>query len=97
MMISFSSGIGHAIAFAFATQGTKLIFCADLQPRPRMGAGTKEHDDHDDNRAAREIICDMYGKEILVCVHCNVSVEAKKVEKHHKDRQLDLLERRKRR
>ena len=51
-----SSGLGRAVALAFASQGARLIVCADLQPTPKSHfqaeeAGTPTH----------EVICQRYG------------------------------------
>lgn len=51
-----SSGLGRAMALAFASQGARLIVCADLQPTPKSHfqaeeAGTPTH----------EVICQRYG------------------------------------
>lgn len=37
-----SSGLGRAIALAFASHGTKLVVCADLHPEARKGSGEEE-------------------------------------------------------
>ena len=43
-----SSGLGRAIALAFASQGARLVVCADLKPTPKSEfeaehAGTPTH------------------------------------------------------
>ncbi|MCJ1251232.1 hypothetical protein MMC30_008463 [Trapelia coarctata] len=64
-----SSGLGRAIALAYASHGTKLIVCADLGPDSRAGEGTPTH----------EKICELYGEGKAVFVKCDVG-EAKDVE-----------------
>ncbi len=39
-----SSGIGQAIAFAFANAGAKLVVCADLRPTTAKGNETPTHE-----------------------------------------------------
>ena len=63
-----SSGLGRAIALAFAAQGTRLVVCADLRADPRgafgaVSAGTPTH----------ELICQRHGKKAAVYVKTDVT------------------------
>ncbi|KAH8596287.1 putative short-chain dehydrogenase [Bisporella sp. PMI_857] len=42
-----SSGLGRAIALAFASHGTKLVVCTDLQAEPRKGSDGEVGATHD--------------------------------------------------
>ena len=63
-----SSGLGRAIALAYASHGTRLIICADLTPTARPeGVDEAETSTHD-------LICQKYGKERAFFVKTDVSV-----------------------
>ncbi|KUL83269.1 hypothetical protein ZTR_09145 [Talaromyces verruculosus] len=62
-----SSGLGRAIALAFASHGTKLVVCADLQPEPRKGS-------EGEDIATHEVICRAYGEGKARFVKCDVGV-----------------------
>lgn len=47
-----SSGVGQAMAIAFANAGAKLVVCADLRPTTAKGDGTPTH----------EMICQEFGE-----------------------------------
>lgn len=58
-----SSGLGRAIAFAFAAQGTRLVVCADLQQKARPEAeATTTH----------EAICEQYGEQRAIFFQTDV-------------------------
>ena len=59
-----SSGLGRAIALAFATQGTRLVVCADL----KYDAATKEE------APTSEVIQQRYGMERALFVKTDVGV-----------------------
>lgn len=64
-----SSGLGRAIALAFAAQGSRLVVCADLRPTPRgdFGAaavGTPTH----------ELISQRYGEKKAMFIKTDVTV-----------------------
>ncbi|KAI9655995.1 MAG: putative secondary metabolism biosynthetic enzyme [Bathelium mastoideum] len=50
-----ASGLGRAIALAFASHGTKLIICVDRQPEPRKGSDGEVG-------ATHQVICEMFGE-----------------------------------
>ena len=63
-----ASGLGRAIALAFASQAARLVVCADLKPTPKSDfqaeeAGTPTHD----------VICQRYGKEKAVFMQTDVT------------------------
>ena len=64
-----SSGLGRAIALAYASHGVKLIACADLRQESR----------DDDETPTHEKICELYGQGKAVFVKCDVG-HAKDVE-----------------
>ena len=64
-----SSGLGRAIAIAFAANGTRLVVCADLRPDPRgdfgvAAAGTPTH----------EVICEQYGEKKALFMRTDVTI-----------------------
>ena len=61
-----SSGLGRAIAFAYASHGTNLVVCADLQPDPKPGIDGEVAPTH-------EAICRKFGDDKAVFVHCDVT------------------------
>ncbi|KAI9792880.1 MAG: putative secondary metabolism biosynthetic enzyme [Piccolia ochrophora] len=64
-----SSGVGRAIALAFAAQGAKLVLCADLRPDPRGGFGAVEA-----TTPTHELICQKYGEDKAVFLKTDVTV-----------------------
>lgn len=60
-----SSGLGRAIALAFASHGTKLVVCADLHPEPRKGGEGEVGDTH-------AVIRQKYGERAAQFVRCDV-------------------------
>ena len=64
-----SSGLGRAIALAFAAQGTRLIICADLQEKPASSFGAIAGDG-----PTHEVICERYGQGKAIFVKADVTV-----------------------
>ena len=64
-----SSGLGRAIALAYASHGTKLVVCADLHPEPRDIEAEK------DARPTHELVQQMYGPGKVIFVKMNVGHE----------------------
>jgi NAD(P)-dependent dehydrogenase (short-subunit alcohol dehydrogenase family) len=60
-----ASGLGRAIALAYASHGTKLVVCVDLQPEPRKGSDGEIG-------ATHEVISKMYGEGKARFVKCDV-------------------------
>jgi NAD(P)-dependent dehydrogenase (short-subunit alcohol dehydrogenase family) len=50
---------------AFASHGTKLVVCVDVQPEPRRGSDGEVG-------ATHEVICEMYGEGKARFVKCDV-------------------------
>lgn len=71
-----SSGIGRSIAVAFASQGAKLVVCADVQPKCHDIAetvlGPVEMEDR--SRPTHELIRRVHGEGTGVFVRCDVSL-----------------------
>ncbi|KAF2493093.1 putative 2-(R)-hydroxypropyl-CoM dehydrogenase [Lophium mytilinum] len=63
-----SSGIGRAIAIAYASHETKLVVCADVRPDAHGTASTPE-----DKETTHELINKRYGEGKAVFVRCDVS------------------------
>ncbi|KAF2803405.1 putative 2-(R)-hydroxypropyl-CoM dehydrogenase [Mytilinidion resinicola] len=63
-----SSGIGRAIAIAYASHGTKLVVCADLRPDAHGNANTPE-----DKEKTHDLINKRYGEGRAVFVRCDVA------------------------
>ena len=64
-----ASGLGRAIALAYASQGARLVVCADLKPTPKSEfeaeqAGTPTHD----------VICQRHGQQKAIFVKTDVTV-----------------------
>lgn len=64
-----ASGLGRAIALAYASQGARLVVCADLKSTPKSEfqaeqAGTPTH----------EVICRRHGEQKGIFVKTNVTV-----------------------
>ncbi|KAL8747192.1 MAG: hypothetical protein Q9190_000899 [Brigantiaea leucoxantha] len=64
-----SSGLGRAIALAFAANGACPIVCSDLQPNARHDWGVAEA-----NISTHELICQRYGKDKAVYVQTDATV-----------------------
>ena len=64
-----SSGVGRAIALAFAANGACPIICTDLRPDPRGEWGVDEP-----NVPTHELICRRYGDGKAVYVQCDATV-----------------------
>ena len=62
-----SSGLGRAIALLFASQGTRLIICADLNPVTATG-GVDERPEI----STHDLICERHGPEKGVFVKTDV-------------------------
>ena len=64
-----SSGLGRAIALAFANQGTRLVVCADLRPTPHgdFGAVDAQIPTHD-------LICRQHGEGKAVYIQTDVTI-----------------------
>ncbi len=58
-----SSGIGRAIALAFAAQGAKLVVCADIQPTARS-----EIAEEAGAKATHQLIQEQHGVERAIFV-----------------------------
>ncbi len=64
-----SSGLGRAVALAFAAQGTRLVICADLKPTPKSEFMAEEAGTPTD-----EVISRRYGRKKGMFVKTNVTV-----------------------
>ena len=64
-----SSGLGRAIALAFAAEGTHLVVCADLSPTPKSDFMAEEA-----GIPTEEVICRRYGEKKGLFVKTNVKV-----------------------
>ena len=64
-----SSGLGRAIALAFAAQGTRLVVCADLKSTPRSHFMAE-----DAGTPTEEVICRRYGESKGIFVKTNVTI-----------------------
>ena len=66
-----SSGLGRQIALAYASHGTKLIVCADIQPDPVAGS----LDDAEDvkGKTTHDAINEVYGEGKAVFAKCDVT------------------------
>lgn len=73
-----SSGLGRAIALAFASEGARLVVCADLRPSPHGDFGDTEAGKH-----THEIINQRYGdgKSLFVKTDVTVSGEIEELVK----------------
>lgn len=63
-----ASGLGRAIALAFASHGVKLIICADLSPDPSSTFGSTFSD-----LPTHEAINDEYGYDRALFIHADVT------------------------
>ena len=64
-----SSGLGRAVALAFAAQNTRLVVCADLRPTPESDFGHEEAGTPTD-----EVIRRRHGENKAVFVRTDVTV-----------------------
>lgn len=64
-----SSGLGRAIALAFAAEGARLVVCADLRPSPRGDFGASEA-----GKFTHDIISQKYGDGRSLYVKTDVTV-----------------------
>lgn len=71
VIIGASSGLGRAIALAYANEGAKLV-CSDLQPEPRKEIASKA-----DQPPTHEVITSEGGEAIFV--KCDVA-QSKEIE-----------------
>lgn len=75
-----SSGIGRGIVLAFASEGARLVVCADLHleppsSSPPAAAANEGQGEGDDQRPTHEVICVTHGKGRAVFMRCDVSIE----------------------
>ena len=68
-MTGSSSGLGRAIAVAFAINGAHLVVCADLNTTPRGESGAEEA-----ATATHDLICQRYGKAKAKFIKTDVTV-----------------------
>lgn len=66
-----SSGLGRAIALAFAANGASPIICTDLRPDPRGEWGVDEA-----KVPTHELVCRRYGEGKAAFVKADVTVGA---------------------
>ena len=64
-----SSGLGRAIALAFAANGAYPIVCSDLRPDAHSGLGVSEA-----SVPTHELICQRYGEGKAVYIRTNATV-----------------------
>lgn len=64
-----SSGLGRAIALAFAANGAFPIICSDLRPSPRGNWGVSEA-----SISTHDLICRRYGEGKALFVQTDVTV-----------------------
>ncbi|MCJ1309499.1 hypothetical protein MMC25_003159 [Agyrium rufum] len=64
-----SSGLGRAIALAFAANGSKLVVCSDLRPNARGSFGVQEAD-----VATHDLIRQRYGEGKAVFVKADATI-----------------------
>ncbi len=64
-----SSGLGRAIALAFAANGTRLVVCADINPTVRSDFGTS-----DGPAPTHELIAKKWGEGKAIFVNTDVTV-----------------------
>lgn len=71
-----SSGIGRSIAIAFASQGAKLVVCADMQPNCYDIAETVPtcEESNDSRQPTHELVCRLHGLGTGIFVRCDVSL-----------------------
>lgn len=66
-----SSGLGRAVALAFAAQGARLVVCADLSPTPKSDFMAEEA-----GTRTEEVICQRHGKNKGNFVKTDVTISA---------------------
>lgn len=64
-----SSGLGRAIAIAFAANGASLVICSDLRPDAHGTLGVSEAE-----MPTHELICQRYGEGKAMFVRADVTV-----------------------
>lgn len=64
-----SSGLGRAIALAFAAEGARLVVCADLRSSPRGDFGGSEA-----GKSTHDVISQRYGDHKSLFVKTDVTV-----------------------
>lgn len=64
-----SSGLGRATSLAFASQGARLVVCADLTPTPKSSFHAEEA-----GIPTHEVICRRYGKGKGIFQQTNVTI-----------------------
>ena len=64
-----SSGLGRAIALAFAAQGARLVVCGDLSPISKSDFMAEEAGTSTD-----EAICRRHGKDTAIFIKTNVTI-----------------------
>lgn len=63
-----ASGLGRAISLAFASQGARLVVCADLKPTPKS-----EFEAEAPGVPTHEVICQRYGETKGLFVQTDVT------------------------
>lgn len=63
-----ASGLGRAISLAYASQGARLVVCADLKPTPKS-----EFEAEDAGTPTHEVICKRHGDQRGIFVQTNVT------------------------
>ena len=69
IVIGASSGLGRAIALAFAAEGARLVVCADLRPTPHGTFGSTLGD-----TPTHDLICQQHGEGKAVFIKTDVTV-----------------------
>ena len=64
-----SSGVGRAIALAFAANGASPIICSDIRPTPRGSWGINEA-----TIPTHELICQRYGERKAIYIPTDVTI-----------------------
>ena len=64
-----SSGLGRAVALAFAAQGSRLVVCADLRSTPKSDFMAEEA-----GLPTEEVICRRHGKDKAIFKKTDVTV-----------------------
>lgn len=70
LVTASSSGVGRAIALAFAAKGAKLVVCADIQPTARA-----EIAEEADAKPTHELIQELHGEGRAVFIKTDAVVE----------------------
>lgn len=71
-----SSGLGRAIALAYAAHGAKLVVCADLRPEPREGGEVVVDEGEDAELPTHELVEKRFGRGRAAFARCDVGVAA---------------------